>query len=63
MFNKNKKDNLISVQLHFNIRTKNWLPLLSSKSCLKGVNRINMKIINFEHEFHPRLALKRVMIK
>jgi hypothetical protein len=24
---------------------------------------LNLKIINFEHKLHPRLALKRVIIK
>jgi hypothetical protein len=28
-----------------------------------GVNRKNLKIINFEHKLHPRLALERVIMK
>jgi hypothetical protein len=27
------------------------------------VNRQNLKIINFEHELHPKLALERVIMK
>jgi hypothetical protein len=33
------------------------------ESRLEGVNRRNLKIINFEHELHPGLALERVMMK
>jgi hypothetical protein len=33
------------------------------KVALRGVNRRNLKIINFEHELHQRLALERVIMK
>jgi hypothetical protein len=33
------------------------------ESRLKGVNRQNLKIVNFEHELHPELALERVIMK
>jgi hypothetical protein len=31
-----------------------------SERRLEGVNRRNLKVIDFEHELHPRLALERV---
>jgi hypothetical protein len=32
--------------------------LIPIESCLEGVNRRKLKIINFEHELHPRLGLE-----
>jgi hypothetical protein len=32
--------------------------LIPIESCLKGVNRRNLKIINFEHTLHPGLGLQ-----
>jgi hypothetical protein len=32
--------------------------LIPIESCLEGVNRRNLKIINFGHELHPELGLE-----
>jgi hypothetical protein len=33
------------------------------ESRLEGVNRRNLKIINFEYKLHPKVALEQIMMK
>jgi hypothetical protein len=57
---------MFHIELHINLKVKEkgkereqtHLPNLLSESHLEGVNRRNLKFINFEHELQPGLGLE-----